>query len=45
MRSRKYSGLCGLILAAALFALPSPAPAADYNFWTEAPSDFYGSTT
>lgn len=45
MRSRKYRGLCGLILAAALFALPSTAQAADYNFETQAPSDYYGSTS
>ena len=34
-----------LILAAALFALPSTAQAADYNFETQAPSDYYGSTS
>ncbi len=45
MRSRKYRGLCGLILAAALFALPSTAQAVDYNFGTQAPSDYYGSTS
>ena len=45
MRSRKYRGLCGLILAAALFALPSTSQAADYNFETQAPSDYYGSTS
>ena len=45
MRNRKYRGLCGLILAAALFALPSTAQAADYNFETQAPSDYYGSTS
>ena len=45
MRSRKYRGLCGLILAAALFALPSTAQAADYSFETQAPSDYYGSTS
>ena len=45
MRSRKYRGLCGLILAVALFALPSTAQAADYNFETQAPSDYYGSTS
>lgn len=41
MRSRRNRGICGLILAAALFALPSTAQAADYNFETLAPSDYY----
>lgn len=45
MRSRRNRGICGLILAAALFALPSTAQAADYNFETLAPSDYYDSTS
>ena len=45
MRSRRNRGICGLILAAALFALPSTAQAADYNFETLAPSDYYNSTS
>lgn len=45
MRSRRNRGVCGLILAAALFALPSTAQAADYNFETLAPSDYYDSTS
>lgn len=45
MRSRRNRGICGLILAATLFALPSTAQAADYNFEPLAPSDYYDSTS
>lgn len=45
MRRKRYRGICGLILAAALLALPSTAYAADYNFETLAPSDYYDSTS
>lgn len=45
MRNRRNRIVCGLILATALVALPSTAQAADYNFETPAPSDYYDSTS
>ena len=45
MRSRRARSICGMILAAALFTIPTTAQAADYNFETSAPSDYYDSTS
>lgn len=48
MRRRNLSArqsIGGLILAAALFALPTTAQAADYNFITDGTPEYYGSTS
>ena len=46
MRRRgRYRYICGMILAAAMAVLPSTAQAADYNFETQAPSDYHEATS
>ena len=45
MRRRRTRGICGLILSDALLAIPTTAQAAEYNFETLAPADYYDSTS
>lgn len=45
MRTRSRRSICGLILTAALFVLPTTAQAADYNFMTAGTPEYYKSTS